>query len=353
MTLQADLGPISFALKYSAIFYGLLFFAIVVIAAIWWLLPIWYGRRSSPKNLKRRRDAETQLRSNLSIFFSGGVIALGIIGVIIQFQANIERDHRQQRLTLSAENVKRFNESVTQLEKTPLAALGAISTLSELAKQDGFYWAAISEVHEFLRQAILKGGDINRAEIRNAFRVLSERDLDTWRNRSTEPSPLDFTTLDLGRLKFSRLRLEGSDFGYTNFSDARLPGADFAGADFRCANFENSHLDPSYLYENTNPTALGPKLEKVNFRNSFLYDVKFRPGNDDNDKSYVLQLTDACFEGAHLDGADISHMDVTNVSGLTRDQINQAKFPPNNLNDFTFKPCKPFKDLCPTTPGTR
>jgi uncharacterized protein YjbI with pentapeptide repeats len=346
-------GPITFALENPHYFYPILLITFLIAAGIWWWWPYYRSRSDFSKNSEKRGAAEASLRKDLSLFYTGSVIALGIVGAVIQFQANIERDHRQQRNTLSAENAKRFDAAVAQLQNTPLSILGAISSLSELAKQDGFYWSAVSEVHEYLREAIQKGSNINRAEIHNAFLVLSERDISTWRNRLKEPFPLDFSALDLGNLKFSRLKLEGSDFQNTNFYGTILPGADFVGADFRCANFENSHLEPSYLYEYTKPTALGPKLAQVNFRNSFLNDVIFKPDHDDDRKGAIVDTTDACFEGAHLDGADISHYDVTNVSGLTLDQIGQTKFPPSNLHDFKFKPCKPFKDLCPTTPNTK
>jgi uncharacterized protein YjbI with pentapeptide repeats len=346
-------GPIIFALENPQYFYPILLLIFLIAAGIWWWWPSHKAKNYFPTDVEKRQTAEASLRKDLSLFYTGSVVAFGIIGALIQFQANIERDHHQQQVTLSAENAKRFDEAVTQLQNKPLSILGAISTFSELTKQDGFYWAAVSEVQEYLREAIHQGGDINRTEIHNAFRVLSERGTGNLQNRLSEPFPLDFSGLDLGKFKYSKLKLWGSDFQNSNLSGALLPGAMMESTDFTCANFENSHLEMSYLHEPTGPAELGPKLAQANFRNSSLNDVSFRPDHDDDHKDAYVNTTDTCFEGAHFDGADISHFNLTNVTGLTRQQIDKSLFHPAIPNGFEYKPCKPFKSLCPATPNTK
>jgi hypothetical protein len=345
--------PIILALEHPEYFYPVFLVVFLIAAGIWWWWPYYQATRYFPTAAEKRQAAESALRKDLTLFYTGSVVVFGIIGAVIQFQANLERDHRQQRASLSAENAKRFDGAVTQLQSgLPLSTLGGIFALSELMTQEGFYWQTVAEIQEYVRRAIQNAkGNINTAEIHNALRTLSERDAGFWVNRFSEPFPLDFSGIDLSNLKFSRLKLWGSDFQNTNLSGAELPGAMMEGTEFHCADFENAHLEMSYLHESTDPTELGPNLTRTNFRNAYLFNVRFKPDHNDDRKGTYVDTSDSCFQGANLDGADISHFDLTNAPGLTREQINKTQFHPVIPEGFQPILCNSFKSLCPTTPS--
>jgi uncharacterized protein YjbI with pentapeptide repeats len=351
-------APVILALQYPGIFYPVLIGLFFAAAGLWWWLHSpFIGNRRHPRARIRAQAVEDRFRKDLSLFFAGSVVVFGIIGTLIQFQANLEREHQQRRAALSAENTKLFDGAVQHLQsKSPISQLGAIFTFSQLIKQEGFYWTTVSELSAFLRDSLINRDtskqDINRSEIHNAFYVLSERDRVSWTGRQSEPFPLDFSGLNLSGFKFSGLRFWGSDF-QNNFSKAFLPGALFEGADLFCANLENAVFRMSSLFGPTEPSELGPKLGRVNFRNTDLGYVKFmKPVNA---PTSWLNLDDACFEGAKLDGADISIFGsvLNKAAGLTREQIQTAKIRPAVPNDFQPRVCKEFKTLCPETSVSR
>jgi uncharacterized protein YjbI with pentapeptide repeats len=355
MISEADVhawSPVVLALEHPQYFYPILLLAFCLAAGLWWFLPHFFAGRSFPRDSKHRQEAESSLRKDISLFYTGSVVVFGVLGAVIQFQANIERDHQQQMAALSAENAKRFDQAVTNLESnSPLANLGAISALTGLMRQNGFYWTSVAELNEFLRQAVSvvpKDATINRVAILNAFLALSTRDEGIWNNRFHEPFPLDFSRLNLGGLLFSQLRLWGSNFRHTNLSGSYLPGASMEGTDFNCANFEKAQLQRSSLSDDTPPTKLGPKLARANFTGAVLDNVQFI--TDSNKK---VDIEDTCFAGASLVGADISGFDLTQVAGLTREQIDKTQFHPAIPPNFEAKSCRPFADLCPSTPSGR
>jgi uncharacterized protein YjbI with pentapeptide repeats len=259
---------------------------------------------------------------------------------MIQFQSNIQRDQQTQRHALSSENAKRFDSAVKQLrEKSDFAALGAIFTLGELSKQDGFYWPSVALINAYLRQETqVPHADSNRAVIVSSLNMLSQRD---WRYRDGEPSPLDFSSLSLKGLLFSEPRLWGSNFRFTDLSGAILPGAKMEGTDFHCANFEGANFQESSLYNTTGATELGPKLSSANFRNANLSNVIFK-----RNEYHFVDVENACFEGATLTGADISGFDLDKVTGLTPEKIQTAKVRPDVPATYSSKPCQSYRDLC-------
>lgn len=250
---------------------------------------------------------------------------------------------------MSAQNATRFDNAVTQLKSTdlPLQILGAISIFTDLIKQDGFYWPTVAEVTEYLRLAARQKGDINRPEVINALVLISERD---WLMQSAEPFPLDFSVLDLHNLQFTTLQLWGSNFRDANLSGAILPGAKLEGADLFCGNLQNAQFQMSSLSKATTPSELGPKLANVNFRNANLSNVVFKP-----DANGGVETDGACFEGANLKDADISHLDLRNVPGMALEQIqmtNKQSRPTVPVN-FVKRQCESFSVQCPQTPGSK
>jgi uncharacterized protein YjbI with pentapeptide repeats len=342
-------SPVILALQHPGYFYpiGLGFF--VVAAILWWWLPEYASRQKFPTDVEKAQTARTALRSDLTLFYSGSVIVLGIIGAIVQFQANIERDQRQQRLTLASDNGKLFANAVKQLqEKSDLSQLGAIYNLSELMKQEGFYWPSVTQLNEFLRQAVQTAkGEVNRAEIVNSIYVLSERDNrggNPMLLRDAEPFPLNFFALNLSGLAFSELKMWSANFQNANLSSTILPGAKLGSGDFSCANFEGANLTPSSLYKGTDPTELGAKLGNANFRKARLANVLFQKDHG------VVNVENACFEGADITNADISGFDLSKAAGLTKEQIALSGSHPAVPADFKVLSCKSFESLCPSTP---
>jgi len=324
-----ELGPIALALKHPWIFYsrGLALFFVAAVA--WWQLT----------NRLKSHSARKALRTDLSLFYTGAVVALGIIGAVVQFQSNIERDQRQQRLALSSENAKRFDIVVAQLQKaSDSARLGALYSLAELSRQDGFYWPSIVQLTAYLRH-VAQGSTTNPAEMHHLLYLLSERDEGHWEYRFSEPFPLDLSFLNLKDLKLSGAKLYGMNFRNTDFSGSILPGADLAHSDLACANFENANFYPGYLHATTGAAKLGPKLSFANFRNAWLDGVEFKEGVD---------VEGACFEGARLQGADISGFDLKKARGLRKSQIESSKGNPRAPADFEELSCSPVKEC-----GTR
>jgi len=265
---------------------------------------------------------------------------------MIQYQSNIQRDQQQQRLALSAENAKRFDGAVKQLQKnSDISALGAIYSLGELTKQDGFYWPSVTQLTAYLghvareknSSAIETDKDrSNRTEIQHLLHVLSERDKDHWKYRFSEPFPLDLASLSLRDLRFSGLKLWGSNFRRTDFSGSILPGANLAYSDLYCANFESAIFQRGYLHVETDSAKLGPKLSRANFKNANLNGVDF--GKD------AVDVEGTCFEKASFNDADINGFNLTTARGLTRQQVEASKGKPKVPPDFQELSCVCFMD---------
>jgi uncharacterized protein YjbI with pentapeptide repeats len=344
-------SPVVLALHYPRTFYIALLLFFLIAAFAWWFLPHYVITRLIPEDLTHRQATESSVRKDLSLFYAGSVVVFGVIGAIIQFQANVERDYQQRDASLSVQNGELFEKAVTRLDSaSALSTLSAISSLTELMRQKGYYWASVSEISEFLRKSISQHADLNALDKLNAIRALSTRDAGAWSNRFTEPFPLDFSGLDLTDFRFSQLWLWGSTFRSTNLTGSQLPGAKMESTDFECANFERAQLQMSSLFETTDPTEIGPKLNRVNFRHANLSKVIFK--TDSNNRVHV---EDACFEGATLDGADLSGFDLSEPSGLTRSQIEKTSAHPPIPADFDskVKKCKEFKEICLTTPASK
>jgi uncharacterized protein YjbI with pentapeptide repeats len=343
-------APVILALQHPGYFYPIGLCLFVVAAILWWWLPEYKSQQKFPTDDDKARTARTALRSDLTLFYSGSVIVLGIVGAIVQFQANIERDQRQQRLTLASDNGKLFANAVEQLQKaSDLAQLGAIYNLSELMKQEGFYWPSVIQLNEFLRQAVqAANGNVNRAEIHNSLYVLSERDNrgdgESMMLRDAEPFPLNFSSLNLKGLAFSGLKMWSANFRNTNLSFTFLPGAKLGSGDFECANFEKTNLTPSSLYKGTGATELGAKLRNANFRKARLANVQFQKDHG------IVDVENACFEDADITGADISGFNLSRAAGLKQEQVVLSGSHPPVPSDFKVLPCKSFESLCPSTP---
>jgi uncharacterized protein YjbI with pentapeptide repeats len=280
-------------------------------ALVWWVLPRWAAKKYHD-GTTASKETEVAARTNLTLVYGGAVVVFGIIGAVIQFQSNLERDHLQRRSALSAQNSRRYDAAIAQLEKnTALTKLAGIASLAELTKQEGFYWHAVASLHTFLRRELDKERPkegINRAEVTNALLALSERDVGVWNNRFSEPFPLDFSGLNLSGLRFSGLMLWGSDFNHANLTGVTLPGAKFEGIDFECANLQGADFRRSSLHVATDPTELGPKLMGVNFRHARLNEVVFK--RNENYNGGLVNTEDACFEDADLTGSheyDVFH----------------------------------------------
>ena len=326
-TISRGPAPIALALEHPWPFYSLCISVFLVAAFLWWWLP----------TREKHVSAKKALRTDLSLFFTGSVVAAGILGAIIQFQSNVDREHQQQRLSLSSENAKRYDGAVTRLGKTSqFSRLAAVYTLGELSKQDGFYWPSIAILSAHLKQALRETESVNNVEVHSILNILSKR---TWDARNGDPFPLDFSFTDWEGLQFSQLLLWGNNFQFANFSNAILPGAKLESADLHCANFEQANFLSSFLHDPTGPAELGPKLENANFRMAKLNAVTF--------KSSSVNVENACFEGADLAGADISGFDLTKVAGLSVEQINSTKSHPVVPANFRPKPCQRFDELCP------
>ena len=107
-------------------------------------------------------------------------------------------------------------------------------------------------------------------------------------------------------------------------------------------------LRSSSLHRETAPSEVGPNLGQVNFRGADLRGVKFMKPK--NVVTSWLDVLEACFEGAQLDGADISVIDLQKADGLTADQIKSAAaYPPLPAN-FQKRDCKAYAKLCTNTP---
>jgi hypothetical protein len=103
----------------------------------------------------------------------------------------------------------------------------------------------------------------------------------------------------------------------------------------------------SSLFQPTTPSELGPKLANANFTKANLSGVSFK--RDSNTK--LVDTSGTCFEGATLDGADISGFDLHNVLGLAVEQIDKANADhrPQIPAGYLKKKCVDFTQTCPNT----
>ena len=130
----------------------------------------------------------------------------------------------------------------------------------------------------------------------------------------------------LARVKGKGVNLKGANLSdatltemslsHSDLSAATLKGADLARASFQNTSFSDSNLQ--------NIKALGTDFQDSQFTKARLSGANLTGANLDNSVFHDAWFGDANLEGASLNGVNLSGAKMTNVIGLTQEQLDQS-----------------------------
>jgi Pentapeptide repeats (8 copies) len=171
-----------------------------------------------------------------------------------------------------------------------------IRPLEHIAKDSpDYHWTVMQILTRFVRdhaRLSFKEPASPTADVANILRVLRERDP----SHETADQRLDLQVTNLPYTDLHGAVLQRANLRLVNFGIANLQGVNLSGADLSGTNFFGAALQDAKLR--------GAKLGMADFLNS-----KTAPN----------------FTSAHLDRADLRGVDLSQVIGLTRDQMKSAK----------------------------
>jgi hypothetical protein len=283
-------------------------FIVLVAALLLWFVIRWYIQPQTPQD---RREAMTLLFQTL-----GGLAFLS--GVFFTWQQLMTS--RDQLVTAQQGQItERFTRAIDQLGKMDSVVagaskenagqnlairLGGIYALERIAKDSKTDHPVVMEVlTAFVRQTAPWSLDSEtksedhlgiRPDTQAALAVIGRRTI-VYSDR--ENQRLDLSGLDLRRATLTGARFQGVDLESTHFDEALLNNAELQGASLvdarfskavlRCANLQNANLSGADLKQSI--------------------------------------VSGADFTNANLTGADFSGVNLSDVVGLTAQQLSSAK----------------------------
>jgi membrane protein implicated in regulation of membrane protease activity len=265
--------------------------ATAIILALWKLPSLLYGdvTRASP-------DARLQAASSFRTAFVAGLAGLAALGSLVMAS-------RTYRLTQQGQITDRYTKAIEQLGSDKLdVRLGGIYALERIAVDSRRDHPTVVEVlGAFVRERSqpAENGPIGSAtDPRAAATVLGR---------------LPETGVARGNL--AGARLAGADLEWANLEGADLREADLRGANLMEANLRRANLNGAALG--------GADLAGANLEGATLQVANLEGAN----------LFAATLEGAHLHRANLREtglvgVDLTNVRGLRRPQLEEASVGP-------------------------
>ena len=195
--------------------------------------------------------------------------------------------------------------------------------------------------HADMRRINLTAARLTGADLRNADLGLVDKvGQNLWRGKLF-PSQLVGALLegaDLREAGLASADMQGASLGGAKLDEADLSGAKLVGADLRATSLRDAELSNADL-TNTNLDGSGADLSGANLTCAKLIGAKLGRA----------KLAGAKFEGADISGADFvhdwQHERPSPASGLTQEQVDQAKADPSRppildgiLDSVTNKP---------------
>lgn len=287
------------------------FGATVVVVAMLWLLfgpaMAWLAGsdldRLSPKE---RLDAVGAMRGQLTTVISAAFVAGGLWYTARKF--SLDRDKQV---------TDRFNSAVDHLGASDATVRGGgIRALDRIMRDSPRDRARIREtLTDFLRQHT-NGGEpdavTTRGDLRAAVAALR------WQPaRKVVDEPLD-----LRGVRLAGGNLIGISAAHSQFDRADLAGANLTGADFESARLDGVNL--------TNASAAHTRLRAASLRHAKLSGTDLSAADCTHTDLTEADLRQATFLGTVLTGAillnaDLRAVDLGAATGLTAEQVRQAK----------------------------
>ena len=141
---------------------------------------------------------------------------------------------------------------------------------------------------------------------------------------------IDFSNMDLERIRFSSTPLTGS-----SFKEANLTGAILWKTDLRHVNFEGANLKEAVLWENDlryvnfeGANLTGADLSKTDLRYVNFEGANLTGANLHKSNLQGVDLKDAILQETDLRGANLKGTDLTGVT-LEKESLNMAKYSKN------------------------
>lgn len=287
------------------------------------LLPPWLVEwRHLPLSAKERLDAENDIRSSLIQVLGGAVVVTGLYFTARGFRLTRE-GHITDRYSRAIEHVGSTNADVR---------IGGIYALERIARdsvadRDVVYEVLTTFIREHTRTAPQEPSDERvGADVQAALNVLARRP-PTARGRSLDLymsglNGADFRAGDFRGASLYYSRLDGAIFTGSNIDGAGLSfckakGAGFNHCSAQGASFVNAEYTGCWFIASdfTDADFFGCDLSGSDFG-------RRRPRDDPGARATIL--AGARFTNAVLKGTNLRGVNLSDVSGLTREQVNEA-----------------------------
>jgi hypothetical protein len=234
----------------------------------------------------------------LVLFVGGGVLLAG-------FYLTLDK----LRATLESHLSVRFTQAIAQLASDkPEIRLGGIYALERIARSsEKDYWPIMEILTTFVRERApaRKGQPLKEPHPRLAPDIQAALDVLGRRRQGYKDG--ERQRLDLRGTDLRRANLAGAKFGGAILSEVHLEGATLTGIHLEEAILRETRLDHATLTE--------AKLQGASLLNARL----------DGSTLQAANLREAYAGGARFDEADLRGADLTEVTGLTWEQIKTAR----------------------------
>ena len=254
------------------------------------------------------------------------VLFLGTVALLAGFYFTLDK----LRTTVKGRLADRFTQAIDQLGKDNLELrLGGIYAIKRIAQgSEADYWPVMEILTTYVRERVpwKESRPANEeppprklaADIQAALTVLGRRER-TY--KSGEDLRLDLRGTDLRRAHLSGAHLEGAIL-----SGAHLEEANLSGAHLEDAILRGTHLEKTYLS--------GASLERAFLGGAYLERAVLTEAS----------LEKAYLSGAHFETANLLGADLTDVFGLTWEQVqtarrdNKTRFPADLRTSLAVEP---------------
>ncbi len=231
--------------------------------------------------------------------FSALVLPLTVLLAYLSLRHELRKSESERRQSSESRALEGIRGAVQQLNSNRSVAISGITDLKYIALDNPEQTQRVlEELTGFIKQTSWAQTP-DRDEFLSACRALREILINP---RLPAETAIDFSRTWLGGVNLTKAQLRNANFNeaileFATFNEANLSRASLVGAQLKCASFQ------------------GAELGHTSFGSADLSGVDFRGATFE---------TTAMIIGANLNDARMEGVDLSNVVGLTQDQINAA-----------------------------
>jgi uncharacterized protein YjbI with pentapeptide repeats len=276
----------------------------------------------------KRLDEINGLRTTLAGVLGG----LAVIGGAVVGYLNFRETSRQNRALLDLQSrgqvTERFTRAIEQLGQADKldVRIGAVYALEQIARDSAeLHWPIMEVLTAYLREHAPVRSEpaeppVNPQEIRTPADLQTIATVIGRRKRSQDPNDqrLDLGRVDLRGVYWPHAQLDGANLMVAqldgaNLIEAKLEKALLIGTELREAKLSRGQLNGANLTL--------AQLQRAFLRGAQLKEAYLGGADLQRAELQFAQLRGANLAEARLEGADLQDADLTQVEGLTWDQL--------------------------------